>query len=230
MVVKKLKKIKSFFLKHCCLIMSIVTSLMILFEPVLRHKENFLGILFLLIINALIFILGPYVLSGKKKILHFSLFCGALILCLSFFREVDAVKVSVISLITQAVFLLMCFILTVTAIYYSLDKKRQWSSDRIFGLVYGYLLLGVLMSEVYFFLGRYGHAYFLNGNELVEVKRQNCLYFSYVVQTTMGFGDIVPGNEFVRRVVILHACAGVLYTAVLIGRVIGWYGSKPHDY
>ena len=224
----KLNKRQTFFLRNCCLLMTLFTALMILIEPLLYNVNSFTKI-FLLVINIIIFMLGPYVLSGKKKLLYFSVFGGFILIILTSVKEINNDKNFLVSVISQSIFLLMCFVLTVTAIYYSLDKKRQWSSDRIFGLIYGYLLLGFLMSEVYFFLGKYGHAKFLSGNQLVEISRNNCLYFSYVVQTTTGFGDIIPGNEFIRRIVVLHACAGVLYTAVLIGRVIGWYGNHSHD-
>ena len=223
MALKIFKNIKNFLLKHCCFLMTIFTVLMLLFEPNLR-SVNLFGNILILLINALIFTLGPYVLSGKRRLLFFSLFGGLLLIVLSIVKELNIHQNFIISIVSQSIFLTMCFVLTITAVYYSLDKKRPWSGDRIFGLIYGYLLIGFFMSEIYFFLGRYGIAIYSLNNLPMEITRANCLYFSYIVQTTMGFGDILPGNEFVRRVVIIHACVGVLYTAVLIGRVINYYG------
>src|SRR5262249_47718249 len=46
------------------------------------------------------------------------------------------------------------------------------------------------------------------------------LYFSFVVLTTIGFGDIVPIHPFARSVADLEGIIGQLYPATLLARLI----------
>jgi len=51
----------------------------------------------------------------------------------------------------------------------------------------------------------------------------DCMYYSYMTLTTLGYGDIVPMTAHARSVSILEAVSGVLYVAVLIARLVGLY-------
>jgi hypothetical protein len=46
------------------------------------------------------------------------------------------------------------------------------------------------------------------------------LYFSFVVLTTVGFGDIVPVHPFARGLANLEGIIGQLYPATLLARLI----------
>jgi hypothetical protein len=46
------------------------------------------------------------------------------------------------------------------------------------------------------------------------------LYFSYVTQTTMGYGDITPVTPLARSLATVQAIAGQLYLAVLVARLV----------
>ena len=52
------------------------------------------------------------------------------------------------------------------------------------------------------------------------------LYFSYVTLTTLGYGDITPVSSIARSLAVLEAALGVMFMAVVIGRVVGIYASK----
>jgi hypothetical protein len=46
-------------------------------------------------------------------------------------------------------------------------------------------------------------------------------YFSLVAQSTLGYGDIVPGNAFAQVLVIVKAPLGQFYLAVLGADLVG---------
>ena len=62
-------------------------------------------------------------------------------------------------------------------------------------------------------------AFAVQGNErrLTDAER---VYFSFVTQTTLGYGDIVPVSQPARAVAIVQATGGVLYLAVLVAAIV----------
>jgi len=50
--------------------------------------------------------------------------------------------------------------------------------------------------------------------------RRALLYFSFVTQTTMGYGDITPATPLARSLATLQAIAGQLYLTVLVARLV----------
>jgi voltage-gated potassium channel len=54
----------------------------------------------------------------------------------------------------------------------------------------------------------------------VSSLRRALLYFSYVTQTTMGYGDLTPATPLARSLATLQAIAGQLYLAVLVARLV----------
>lgn len=57
-----------------------------------------------------------------------------------------------------------------------------------------------------------------------DQTRTDLLYFSFVTQTTLGYGDIVPVGAYARSLVSVHAALSILFPAVLIARLVGLYG------
>jgi len=49
------------------------------------------------------------------------------------------------------------------------------------------------------------------------------IYFSFITLATVGYGDIVPGNDVVRGLAIVEAIAGQFYLAVMIARLVSLY-------
>lgn len=49
----------------------------------------------------------------------------------------------------------------------------------------------------------------------------DCIFYSYVTLTTVGYGDMVPITSQARSLSILEAVSGTMYVAVLIARLVG---------
>ena len=49
------------------------------------------------------------------------------------------------------------------------------------------------------------------------------IFFSFVTQTTLGYGDITPMNDWARALAILQTIFAVFYLAVLIARLVSNY-------
>ena len=55
------------------------------------------------------------------------------------------------------------------------------------------------------------------------VNFSDLVLFSYATLTTLGYGDITPVTSPARSLAILEAVFGVLYSAILVARLIGLY-------
>ena len=53
------------------------------------------------------------------------------------------------------------------------------------------------------------------------------LFFSFATLTTLGYGDITPITTQARSFAIVEAVYGVLYSAILIARLVGVYRPMP---
>lgn len=93
----------------------------------------------------------------------------------------------------------------------------------IAGAIAAYFLLGLAFAWLY--QAAYG---FLEPPLLHPEATGLPAYYSFVVLTTLGFGDIAPVNELVRRVTAVEAIAGQIFLATLVARLVSVYGSSIH--
>ena len=53
-----------------------------------------------------------------------------------------------------------------------------------------------------------------------ETLYAQMVYFSFITQTTVGFGDIIPIHPAARMLVTLQALVGQFYPAVVMGWLV----------
>lgn len=58
------------------------------------------------------------------------------------------------------------------------------------------------------------------------VQWQQAVYFSFITFATVGYGDILPVNPWSRALASLEGMIGVLYVAMLVGRLVGMYSQE----
>ena len=58
---------------------------------------------------------------------------------------------------------------------------------------------------------------------------QELVYFSYVTQTTLGYGDISPVSGIARAIVISQSLFGQIYIAVIVARLVGLQVATAND-
>ena len=111
-------------------------------------------------------------------------------------------------------------------------QTRQVSRDVLYAASAVYLLIGAVFVAIYgsietLTIAQTGLHAFSDG--LVAKGEffpwQNFVYFSYTTLTTLGYGDIQPVTMWARSFATLEAIIGVLYTTVIIARLVGLYAS-----
>ena len=108
----------------------------------------------------------------------------------------------------------------------SLFRATKVMTNTIYGAISAYMLLGFSFAVLYTFMET-----FWPGSILVDPMRQpggnlvssDIVYFSFAVQTTLGFGDVTPVSPHARSFAALQAIIGVFYIAILIARFISMY-------
>lgn len=97
-----------------------------------------------------------------------------------------------------------------------------------------YLLLGAIFVPIYGFIEIYTwfpeqttHAFVDGLNEYANgvFPWQTFVYYSYATLTTLGYGDILPATYWARSAATFEAVVGVLYTAVIVARLVGIYAA-----
>jgi hypothetical protein len=108
-------------------------------------------------------------------------------------------------------------------------RAKQVKGELLAGAAAVYLLLGLVWSFMYDALNHL----FVDSFSETNLSFLELLYFSLTTLTTLGYGDILPGNPLTRMLAVLEAAVGVLYSAILIGRLLGIHlagrGSQKSD-
>jgi hypothetical protein len=93
---------------------------------------------------------------------------------------------------------------------------------RIAGGVGAYLLMGIAFAQLHRLIAlKYEGAYLVLGNPATfEQMDWRLNYFSFVVLTTLGFGDITPAHALAKSLSTFEALIGVLYPVVFLGWVV----------
>jgi hypothetical protein len=111
--------------------------------------------------------------------------------------------------------------LTVLAIAVGINVfgKGYAVSERVFGAIVLYLLIGLTWAVAYAFIHLFIPKAF-NGLTGDEAGLAEWVYFSFVTLTTVGYGDITPVARVARSAAIVEALVGQLYPAIIIARLI----------
>lgn len=105
-------------------------------------------------------------------------------------------------------------------------REQGVTAQVVFGAVALYLLAGVFFASVYGGLAKYGHTPVFappNGDGTVTEH----YYFSFVTQTTVGYGDFAPYNQVARATAVLQALSGQLYLVTVLALIVGNLGRGP---
>jgi hypothetical protein len=92
------------------------------------------------------------------------------------------------------------------------------TSYRLVGAVVAYLLVGLTWACAYEFLASVHPTAFHMARG--EGSYPPFLYYSFVTLTTVGYGDITPVSSAARVLSNLESLIGVLFPAILIGRLL----------
>jgi hypothetical protein len=117
------------------------------------------------------------------------------------------------------------------AIAHALYHRPVIDTRTVLGAVCIYLLLGIMFAFLYAAIGALGSQPYFVQTEDPEI--QIYLYFSFVTQTTVGYGDYTAATNLGRTLATTEALLGQLYLvtviAVLVSRMTPRHRGSPTD-
>jgi hypothetical protein len=128
-------------------------------------------------------------------------------------------------------FLGLSFLIFVTTVLvWSIVSNPTVTADTLAGAVSGYFLVGITFGLAYMTVDSLVPGSFRDtiqpGKQLAPA---DFIFFSFVTLTTVGYGDIVPWSAHARAVAIIESVLGIMYPAVLIGRLVGLQGTRRDE-
>ncbi len=194
--------------------------LMFVVRPFLEGQIG-IGIL-LEIFFSLILLSGVYAVSQKTHQVVIGLALASPALVMRWLTHL--VKSPVFSLVGNG-FMILFFLYVVIVFLSYLFKEDEVTADVIMAAVCGYVFIGLMWAFVFSVLEALQPGSFRLGEGQSEDIR-NFTYYSFVTQTTLGYGDITPLTAPARSLSLLEAIVGQLYLAVLIARLVGIHISQ----
>ncbi len=102
--------------------------------------------------------------------------------------------------------------------------RRVLAHDRvgvptILGAIAAYFLIGLSYAWIYLALDGV-----VDGPVLDPEMEGLPVYYSFVVLSTLGFGDVTPVNGVVQRITAIEAITGQIFLATLVARLVSLFG------
>ena len=194
--------------------------LLVLF-PYLEHPG--LPLLLFRLLGAVAFISGVYAVSERRAqwIAALALAAPAGVLNAVFAFRPD-LRIAVPTMIFTILFL----VFTLVSLLRAVARAERVTHDTIYGALSVYLLMAITWGAAYLLLVTVQpDAIVMNVTRHPNHQMDwfDCVFYSFVTLTSLGYGDIVPMSEQARSLSILEAVSGIMYVAVLIARFVGLY-------
>jgi hypothetical protein len=95
---------------------------------------------------------------------------------------------------------------------------RRITLETVFGALCAYVLIGLLFAFLYLAVHEFrDEPFFVQPGEHAQSEY---LYFSFVVLTTLGFGDLSPSVGLPQALTALEALSGQIFLVTLVARLV----------
>lgn len=183
------------------------------------------------LLTLFIFFSAIFSLHHQKPIKYLLVFLLIPIIGSYYFNEG---YIGLIGLISSILFF---FLVTINLIQTVFVDTKEIDKDTIFGAISIYLLIGIIFGLFYSLIeilnpgsihyARLDPSYSMPhiGTDLSYIINHT-LYFSFVTQTTVGYGDLIPLSRKIQTLAVFQAIIAQFYIAVLVARLISLYKVK----
>ena len=130
------------------------------------------------------------------------------------------------ALASYSLLILFQTIIIVVLVEYIFVTERV-NRDVIFSASTIYLILGNAFTAIYMLIYTLDSEAFVSTTLDTPLPWQRMVYFSYSTLTTLGYGDITPVSPWAQSISSLEAILGLLYIAIILGRMASRYGTAP---
>jgi hypothetical protein len=103
-------------------------------------------------------------------------------------------------------------------------RHRVVGFETVLGAICVYVLLGIAFAGIFAGINDIDNGRFFVQTHIPTFI--DFLYFSFVVLTTLGFGDLTPKADVARVVVTFEALIGQVFLVTLVARLVALYGTE----
>ncbi len=198
--------------------------LLLVLYPYLEHR-----VLFLRCLSATVLLAGIYAVSRDRRVFIVACLLGIPTLGL---EVANVISTNQSGELAARIGIVLFSGFTTSTILWHVFSEDNITSDTLYGAASAYLLSGHTWTTLYVLIEMLqpGSFYMNSEHNLDQVVNfSDLVLFSYATLTTLGYGDITPVTSPARSLAILEAVFGVLYTVILVARLIGLYqpGARP---
>jgi voltage-gated potassium channel len=192
--------------------------------PVVWHRSLFRAVFTIIYFSAILS------LEKRSKPLII-LFISTLVL--EWLSGIFNLKMHIILSISKG-FQIIFFIVIVVLLIRQIATARDVSPKVILDSFVGYLLLGLIFSIFVAFIMKQDPAAF-SSQKTDETQTEESIYrsvpvyFSYVTQASLGYGDIVPVKPYTRSLATLIAITGQFYIAIIVALLVGKFSARQNS-
>jgi len=207
-----------------------VTQLSILFGtliiPVLIFEEQISPVFFIANLAA-----GLVMIQNKKVLFRIAIFLlsiSSLIVILNMTNILDKGSLAFLRMGVLFLFYLIVSYEIIFQVWYS----KKITRDVIFGLISGYLSLGLIGFFICLSIEMNVSGSFqgsLISAAHPELLSSELMYYSYVTLLTIGYGDIIPMTPTAQKAAVLIGLIGQFYLVIITSIVVGKYISQQSN-
>jgi hypothetical protein len=172
---------------------------------------------------ALVTVTGPWAVAKKRWELVVAIAFAVLFVAPGFFSAIDGnITAFRFSAIFGFLFFAYISVLVAKELLFEVDEV---SEGTLWAAVNVYVTIGLAFAFLFTTLGFFDPDAF-QGKFVDDALREQLVgyvYFSFVTMTTLGYGDITPGNTLSGTFVYIEAIVGQLYLAIMMARLVGLY-------
>ncbi len=126
--------------------------------------------------------------------------------------------------VSQSALALACLMAAGVAVRRALSSGPV-DAEHISAALDAYLLVGLAFGVVYWLMETSFPGALVSSSGL-PLTPPRAVYFSFVTQATLGYGDIVPVSEHAQGLTIAQGVGGQMYLAVLVARLVSLYSAR----
>ena len=115
-----------------------------------------------------------------------------------------------------------------------LHSSERITDDSIYGIIAAYMVIALMFAAAYCALELWkpGSFRISTSRDDPGIIYGDLVYFSFVTQTTLGYGDVTPTNEIAKPLAYLQATFGIFFIAIIVAQFLAKHtieGSNAQD-
>ena len=163
-------------------------------------------------------------LAGIRNLRWAPLLLATFIIVVPIHLYADYIHAQKAQAASTVVFILLAFIAVADAVRTAM-KSNAISGEHLYAALSAYMLAGVFFGVLHWTIGLvWPGSYTVPDNGTMSLH--TAVYFSFVTQATLGYGDVAPISEIARGLAVIQAVAGQFYLAVMVARLMSLYVSN----